>query len=317
MHFHVISPAFNAADFIEEAVASVKSQRYADFRHIVVDDRSSDDTAARALAAGAGDERFQVLRNEQKLFALGSCWRGICASDPREDDVIVVLDGDDRFAHPGVLDRLADAYADPGCWMTYGSFTDMNGKRDKSARSYPKMVVSRSLYRKEGWSVPHLRTFRYKLWKRIPWESLSVTAAEVCRARRRALAHGRLRHWWHWRGIEVDDLLDASGRFTRRLCDKVPAYAMLEMAGHRARFIADVLLHYRTYEKDLGFPRKEGESRIQKWYTRLIRDIVEHREPLGCIDDAADTSPGPVSRPAPVAQEQSVSEVAGARQAAW
>lgn len=284
MRFHIISPAFNAADFIEDAVSSVKSQSYPNFRHTVVDDLSSDDTAARARAASAGDERVQVIRNEQKYFALGSCWRGIRASQPDDDEVIVVLDGDDWLAHAGVLDRLASAYADPNCWMTYGSFMRMGGTRDKDARPYPGDIVARSLYRKRRCAVPHLRTFRYKLWKSIPWEYLSVTTAEVTCARWRAVARGRLRSLWYWRGIDASDLLDTSGRFTRRLCDKVPGYAMLERAGRHAHFIEDVLLHYREYRKDLGFPRDEGKSRAQKWYTRLIRDIVEHRAPLASIE---------------------------------
>lgn len=300
MRFHIVSPTFNAEDFIGEAIASVRAQTHGDFRHTVVDDLSTDATVARALDAMGDDDRFRLVRNDSKHFALGSCWRGIEASGPSEDEVVIVLDGDDRLADARVLERLELIYADPDCWMTYGSFTDMDGVLDKDARPYAGDTVRHALFRRRRCGVPHLRTFRYGLWRRIPWPYFGLDDTDVRAARRRALMCGRWRRWWHWRGIKAANLLDPSGRFPRRLCDKVPTYAMLEMAREHARFVPEVLLHYRKYGKDLGFPAAKRRYPEQKWFTRLTRDIVEHRVPLARLEDASSRPSRAHERGAPV-----------------
>lgn len=58
----VIMPAYDEADYVGEAVASVLNQTLADFELIVVDDGSGDGTAAQAAAAARGDGRVKVVR---------------------------------------------------------------------------------------------------------------------------------------------------------------------------------------------------------------------------------------------------------------
>ena len=58
----VIMPAYNAAAFIAESIESVLHQTYAFFELIVVDDGSSDDTAAIAERYASADARVQVIR---------------------------------------------------------------------------------------------------------------------------------------------------------------------------------------------------------------------------------------------------------------
>ena len=314
MRFHVVSPTFNAEDFIGEAIASVRAQTHGEFRHIVVDDLSTDGTAARALEAMGDDDRFQLIRNDTKHFALGSCWRGIQVCEPLDDEVVVVLDGDDRLAGTRVLDKLNRIYEDPDCWMTYGSFIDMDGVLDKDARPYASDTVRHALFRRRRSPVPHLRTFRYGLWRHIPWRYFGFDETDVRAARRRALMRGHWRRWWHWCGIEAADLLDPSGRFPRRLCDKVPMYAMLEMAREHARFVPDVLMQYRKYDKELGFPAAKRRTREQKWFTRLTRDIVENRAPMTPLEDSVFLSSEARETAVPVFDP--VTEIAAARRGA-
>ena len=40
----VVMPAFNAAEFLNEAVSSILDQTFRDFEFIIVDDGSTDDT---------------------------------------------------------------------------------------------------------------------------------------------------------------------------------------------------------------------------------------------------------------------------------
>src|SRR4051812_27552998 len=65
----VIIPAHDAAAFIEQTLASVAAQSYADWEVILTDDASADDTAQRAAAAPA---RAQVVRSEHNLGPAGA-----------------------------------------------------------------------------------------------------------------------------------------------------------------------------------------------------------------------------------------------------
>lgn len=58
----VIMPAYNAAAFIAESIESVLRQTYPAFELIVVDDGSSDDSAAIAERHAAADARVRVIR---------------------------------------------------------------------------------------------------------------------------------------------------------------------------------------------------------------------------------------------------------------
>jgi succinoglycan biosynthesis protein ExoO len=61
----VVVPAYNAASSIERAVRSVLGQSHKNLELIVVDDCSSDATAAVALGAGGGDERMRLVSTEE------------------------------------------------------------------------------------------------------------------------------------------------------------------------------------------------------------------------------------------------------------
>src|SRR5580700_1416603 len=57
----IITPVFNAARWLPEALASVRAQTFTDWEHILVDDGSTDGSLAIVESAVAQDERFRSL----------------------------------------------------------------------------------------------------------------------------------------------------------------------------------------------------------------------------------------------------------------
>jgi cellulose synthase/poly-beta-1,6-N-acetylglucosamine synthase-like glycosyltransferase/peptidoglycan/xylan/chitin deacetylase (PgdA/CDA1 family) len=102
----VVVPAYNEAVGIERAVRSLATSDYPDFEIVVVDDGSTDDTAA--VVEQLALEHVQLLRkpNGGKASALNS---GIAASSA---PVVVMVDGDTVF-EPDALRRLVQRLADP------------------------------------------------------------------------------------------------------------------------------------------------------------------------------------------------------------
>ncbi|HAB56784.1 MAG TPA: hypothetical protein DCE75_01885, partial [Acidimicrobiaceae bacterium] len=59
----VVVPAYQAADYLDDCLASVARQIYTDWRCYVVDDGSTDETSAIASAWERKDPRFRLIRH--------------------------------------------------------------------------------------------------------------------------------------------------------------------------------------------------------------------------------------------------------------
>ncbi|CAN5522321.1 glycosyltransferase [soil metagenome] len=102
----IVVPAYNEAAGIADAVTSLAAGDYPNLRVIVIDDGSTDDTAA--LAAGLGLDNVTVVRqsNRGKPAALN---HGVALAD---GEIIVTVDGDTVFeAH--TVRWLVQPFTDP------------------------------------------------------------------------------------------------------------------------------------------------------------------------------------------------------------
>jgi len=86
----IIMPTFNRADTIKRAIRSVQAQTFTDWEMIVVDDGSTDDTAARIEGC---DPRLKLIRQENQGTA-GARNTGLRAS---AGSYIAFLDSDDEW----------------------------------------------------------------------------------------------------------------------------------------------------------------------------------------------------------------------------
>lgn len=98
----VIMPAYNAALFIEEAIASVQAQTVADWELLVIDDCSTDNTCKIVKEISAKDSRVTLLINEKNLGAAGSRNRGL---DIFRGKYVALLDSDDYW-YPQMLEKM-------------------------------------------------------------------------------------------------------------------------------------------------------------------------------------------------------------------
>jgi len=57
----IITPAYNASEFLSQTVASALAQTFRDFELLIVDDGSTDDTRNIALTWARTDPRIRIL----------------------------------------------------------------------------------------------------------------------------------------------------------------------------------------------------------------------------------------------------------------
>jgi glycosyltransferase involved in cell wall biosynthesis len=102
----VILPLFNRADVVERAIASVLAQSFADFELIVIDDGSSDGSAA--VVEAIADARIVLLRQPRNAGGNAARNRGIEAA---RAPLLAFLDSDDHYLD-GKLAAVVAAFAE-------------------------------------------------------------------------------------------------------------------------------------------------------------------------------------------------------------
>lgn len=163
----IISCFWNASNYIEKCINSIKSQTFLDYRVFLVDDMSTDDTVKIIESLIDGDDRFIIVKNNEKKFKLKNMDELIMDESLFEDeDIIVELDGDDWLFDNNVLNLINKKYTNnKNLWLTNGSFIYSNGRFGFASKVNYKTV------RQDVFTFSHLRTWKVHLWRQIDEES--------------------------------------------------------------------------------------------------------------------------------------------------
>lgn len=100
----VITPVYNGARFIADAMESVLAQSYGNWEYIVADNCSTDDTFALAQRIAARDPRVRVVRTEPHLPIIANWNRALALASP--DAVYIKELHADDFLFPECLARF-------------------------------------------------------------------------------------------------------------------------------------------------------------------------------------------------------------------
>jgi len=207
--FVIVIPSYQNREWCEKNLLSVLTQNYYNFRIIYTDDCSMDGTAEeveRVLSEHDKNNKVTLIKNKERLYSVLNIYNMIHSCD--DDEIIIILDGDDWLYNENVLNRLNEEYQ-KDIWMTYGQFISFHDQEIGCSCSIPKNIIDNNLFRRYKWCSSHLRSNYAWLYKKI---------------RKEDLMHNR--QWLQMTG------------------DLAATFPMLEMAGSRQSFISDVLYVY-------------------------------------------------------------------------
>lgn len=121
----VMMPAYNAGRYIADAIQSVVAQSYPHWELLVVDDGSTDETAA--IAAGVADPRIRLLRKENG----GESTARNMALEHARGEFVAFLDADDAWFphHLDVTVGYLRTHTDRHAVYTDGFHIDEHGLR--------------------------------------------------------------------------------------------------------------------------------------------------------------------------------------------
>jgi len=236
MNITVVIPGYNNKKWYKRNLDSVIAQKYKSFKVIYTDDCSTDGTSGLVSNYISGNNKITFIKNTTRVGALENLYNMIHSCN--DDDIVVTLDADDWFPHDKVLNRVAEEYAKHDTWLTYGQYKEYPHGTLGCSSQIPQKIIDKSTYRKSGWYSSHLRTFKAWLFKRV----------------------------------KKEDLMH-EGKFFTSAWDLAMMFPMLEMSGHRARFIPEVLY---TYNADNPLNDHKVDAKQQKALARIIRGRAKY-----------------------------------------
>jgi len=234
--FKIVTPLYNAEDWISLTIKTVLSQDYDNFEWVIIDDMSTDNSVNIIKDMTSHDSRVKLIENKEKKFALKNIHEGTEHGKPKKNDVIVILDGDDWFPNPRVLTYLNEVYQDKDTWMTYGNHLNWPDIENEPFPifGYPSEVVENNKYRNFRYLASHLRTYKYGLWKKV----------------------------------NKEQFLDENGEYWQTCADIATMLPLCELAGPRAKFLSKALYVYNNvnplndYKVYTGLQKQE-ETKIR------------------------------------------------------
>lgn len=165
----VILPVHNRADVLPRAIQSVLDQEFRDFELIVVDDGSTDGSAAAARAFA--DDRVRLIELDRNRGGNAARNEGIRAA---RAPLIAFLDSDDTYLPEKLAWTVAEFDRRPGLELLVDSFVKVQppgSARPRVVRRNP-VIEDRELFRRA--------LFTRQLWKATP--SITVRRAAALKA---------------------------------------------------------------------------------------------------------------------------------------
>jgi len=226
-----IVPVFNSDPWIEKALGSISGQNNPNWRCYIGDDLSTDSTYTFAKKFVGEDKRFHLFKNKTKKYALKNIEDLIREASPDDEEIIVILDGDDWLSNKYVLDTLDKYYGDEAL-VTFGSFIEYpTGKIGSESSAYPDLTVRENNFRKDVWRASHLKTLKHRVWK----------------------------------DIDPKDFLDIDGQYYKSSYDQAIMLPALELAANRSHFIKEVLCVY-----NVGNPNAVNKKSQHEQYQNML-----------------------------------------------
>jgi GT2 family glycosyltransferase len=182
----IITPAFNTARYVEDMLESVLAQTFTDFELVLVDDGSTDETAAIAEAYAHRDTRIRLIRQRNRGIAAARNAAIACA----RGQFLALLDSDDIWFPTYLAEQMAILRKHPDISILSANAINLGGAFDGEplltcrgktrVRNVPLMTLVRAedsmsilaIFRRElvdtigGFDVQLNRSEDYDFWLR-------------------------------------------------------------------------------------------------------------------------------------------------------
>lgn len=229
---------------------SILGQKYKNYRVIVIDDASSDNTSRAIEEYVKGHEvyregRLKIQRNEERKMALANILDA-AYNFCKPEEIFMVIDGDDYLLGRLVFKLFNYGFYDEDKWVVYSNFLTTSAHVGYS-RSYPMEVIRDNEFRNVLFLISHLRAFYTKLLLLI----------------------------------DPEDFLDERGELFHAANDVSIFMPILEMSRHHLLYLNEISYFYNSNTGINNHQEKTIEQRDNALYIRGKPRYFELRELFG------------------------------------
>ena len=258
-HFKIVVTFYNPGyDYLKKCIESIDKQNYKNYEVCLVNDFSNKDTKnLDDLCSIYSKKGWKYLKKNENKGPCSSRIDGINILKPKDDDIIILIDGDDKLHNNKVLDILNNKYQD-NTLITFGNFIKIKNNKQNSNKmincekiNLKKLSTNRNFRNLHNNKYPfsHLKTFKFKLYK----------------------------------NLDLNDL-KKNGEYIRSSTDAALMYPLLEMAGKNIKCVREVLYDY-TMDHSESFHNNNYRKIKQKENLRYIQglkkyDILDEKKKL-------------------------------------
>ena len=244
IQFVFIVPSYNNEKWIENNIYSILNQTYTKWKLIYINDNSDDDTHNKFMEITKKySNKITYLQNTEKYGQAFNRYRSYNMCE--DDDVCILLDGDDWLAHKYVLQYLCFYMQIHDVDITYGKFNWFLENKIQPfdfPNDYDGHVIERKLYRKDIWRCMHLRVMKAKYLKKI----------------------------------NALDFLKDNGDFITSSTDMVESFACLELSNGRHKSCDEILMIYNRDNSQI-YPTSHYSS-VNKEEKEKTQNIIRNRK---------------------------------------
>ena len=150
MKVSVITVAFNSVSFINDCLASVKSQKYSDIEHIIIDGASTDGTLS---ILESKRHQFATLISEKDRGIYHAMNKGIGIAS---GDIIGFLNSDDFYINNSVISEVVKEFKkDSSIDACYADLLYVGKSNTSKIIRYVKSCELKEGLFSKGWCPPH------------------------------------------------------------------------------------------------------------------------------------------------------------------
>ncbi len=162
MKISIVTVVYNGVNTLRDCIESVLGQTHSNVEYLVIDGGSTDGTVELVRSYGS---RIAVFRSEPDQGIYDAMNKGLALAT---GEVVGILNADDVYAHPGVLQAVAEAFADAQVGGTYGDLVYVASDNLAVVQRYWRAGTYRPGAFRWGWMPPHptffVRRAYYARW---------------------------------------------------------------------------------------------------------------------------------------------------------
>lgn len=253
VHLKIIIPSYNSVKWLKKTLNSVQMQTYRNFDVCIIDDASTEQGQQEIILEYCKKWAWKSILRVNNQGALANIVDGIKLLKPSDEDIILLLDGDDWLYNNSVFLKIVNTYSRDAIHLTYGQFITYPRWQLGLCTPMGEELLRKKNFREMPFSFSHLRTFKFKVWK------------QICE----------------------DDFKDESGHYFKTAWDLAIMYPLLEMTGGEGcKFIRDILYVYNMdnpLNDCVAHTKLQADTaasiRKKKPYKQIFQSSSKHHEP--------------------------------------